>query len=94
MIGNVEEDELAADDNPTKAYEVCRLPSASSQGVVTPIGAILKAATGDTTVTRPRRFFLVGHRVTKVFKMAQNGLRCGHEDTGNFEVWSRGHSQI
>ena len=34
MIGSVEEDELAADDNPTKAYEVCRLPSASSAHVM------------------------------------------------------------
>ena len=34
MIGSVEDDELAADDNPTKAYEVCRLPSASGAHVV------------------------------------------------------------
>ena len=46
------------------------------QGVVTPIGAILKAANwGHDEVTRPRRFFLVGHRVTKVFKTAQNDHR-------------------
>ena len=87
---------------------VCR------RGVVTPIGAILKAATGVTTKSPGHGgFFLVGHRVTKVFKTTQNGhrvkseplqalcarsflfyLRCGHEDTRNFEVWSRGHSQI
>lgn len=35
MIGSVEEDELAADDNPTKAYEVCRLPYTSTTEVVT-----------------------------------------------------------
>lgn len=34
VIGSVEEDELAADDNPTKAYEVCRLPSATSAHVM------------------------------------------------------------
>ena len=27
---------------------------------------------GHSEVTRPRRFFLVGHRVTKVFQAAQN----------------------
>ena len=30
---------------------------------------------GHSEVTRPRRFFLVGHRVTKVFQAAQNGHR-------------------
>lgn len=31
----MEEDELAADDNPTKAYEVCRLPYPSTTQMVT-----------------------------------------------------------
>ena len=29
----------------------------------------------------------------KVCKVMQN-LRCGHEDTCGFEMWSQGHSQI
>ena len=46
------------------------------QGVVTPIGTILKAATGVTTKSPGHGgFFLVGHRVTKVLKTAQNGHR-------------------
>ena len=30
---------------------------------------------GHSEVTRPRRLFLVGHRVTKVFQAAQNSHR-------------------
>ena len=87
----------------------CSLPS--EQGMVTPIGAILKAATGDTTkslghggffssVTESRRFSrwlktVTGSKASRFKRNARDPyLRCGHEDTDNFEVWSRGHSQI
>ena len=75
--------------------------------MVTPIGAILRAATGDTTKSPGHGgFFLVGHRVTKVFKTAQNGHRVNKNlkqgassvhalryARSIFTLWSRGHAQ-
>ena len=86
----------------------------NTQGVVTPIGAILKAATGDMTKSPGHGgFFSSVTESRKVFKMAQNGHRVKASrfkhnardpfyfiyavvtrTTRNFEVWSRGHSQI
>ena len=63
------------------------------QGVVTPIGAILKAATGDTTKSPGHGcFFLVGHRVTKVFKTAQGILVSGSRNLPD-TLPVAGHSQ-
>ena len=68
--------------------------------MVTPIGAILKAATGDTTKSPGHGgFFLVGHRVMKVFKTAQNGHKVKSKPMGVillilFTLWSRGHTQF
>ena len=85
-----------------------------NQGVVTPIGAILKAATGDTTkspghggffssVTESRRFLRWLKTVTrsKASRFKRNARDPSYfiyavvtRTTRNFEVWSRGHSQI
>ena len=51
-----------------------------AQGAVTPISAILTAATGVTVWSR-------GHSVV-------TGSQCGHGVTEDFWVWSQGHRRI
>ena len=66
------------------------------QGVVTPIGAVLTAETGDTKRSPGHGdFFPFGHGVTTVFRGISWSFGGQHTRQCSCNVlWSRGHSRI